>query len=203
MDNDLLKFQKIYKKQFIIFMLLLPLFFSVDCFAQSTSKSPFKEGLVVTAVKSGTMADLLYSIQVGGSPSELDFDEVPALLLAVDRGRSDMVGFLLEKGARVNQRDDDKRTALSIASRKNNFNLVSELIKFGANPDRSGPNKETPLIIASRFGNFEAVKALLEGGAYPDDTDLTGRTALQWAKIKHYKKIQEILIEYGSYDNWD
>jgi ankyrin repeat protein len=112
-----------------------------------------------------------------------------------------MVVFLLEKGARVNQRDDDKRTALSIASRKNNFNLVSELIKFGANPDRSGPNKETPLIIASRFGNFEAVKALLEGGAYPDDTDLTGRTALQWAKIKHYKKIQDILIEYGSYDN--
>ena len=92
---------------------------------------------------------------------ELDFDEVPALLLAVERGRSDMVGFLLEKGARVNQRDDNKRTALSIASRKNNFNLVSELIKFGANPDRSGPNKETPLIIASRFGNFEAVKALL------------------------------------------
>ena len=108
--------------------------------------------------------------------------------------------FLLQKGARVDQRDDDKRTALSIASRKNNFNLVSELIKFGANPNRSGPNKETPLIIASRFGNFESVKALLEGGAYPDDTDLTGRTALQWAKIKHYKKIQEILIDYGSYD---
>ena len=82
-----------------------------------------------------------------------------------------------------------------------NFNLVSELIKFGANPDRSGPNKETPLIIASRFGNFEAVKALLEGGAYPDDTDLTGRTALQWAKIKHYKRIKEVLIEYGAYDN--
>ena len=81
------------------------------------------------------------------------------------------------------------------------FNLISELIKIGANPDRSGPNNETPIIIASRFGNFEAVKALLEGGAYPDDTDLTGRTALQWAKIKHYKRIKEVLIEYGAYDN--
>jgi len=200
MINNLLKFEIIYRKQFFLFFSFLFLFSSIECMAQSSTRSPFKEGLVVTAVKSGTMSDLLHSIQVGGSPSELDFDEVPALLLAVERGRPDMVRFLLQKGARVDQRDDDKRTALSIASRKNNFNLVSELIKFGANPDRSGPNKETPLIIASRFGNFESVKALLEGGAYPDDTDLTGRTALQWAKIKHYKKIQEILIEYGSYD---
>lgn len=192
------KFLIFPRKKYLILLFFL---FSFECIAQSSSKSPFKEGLVVTAVKSGTMSDLLYSIQVGGSPSELDFDEVPALLLAVDRGRSDMVKFLLEKGARVDQRDDDKRTALSIASRKNNYNLVSELIKSGANPDKSGPNKETPLIIASRFGNFEAVNALLEGGAYPDDTDLTGRTAFQWAKIKHYKRIQDILIEYGAYEN--
>ena len=129
MFNNLLKFQKIYKKKFIVFLFFFVPFFSIDCSAQLSSQSPFKEGLVVTAVKSGTMSDLLYSIQVGGSPSELDFDEVPALLLAVERGRSDMVGFLLEKGARVNQRDDKKRTALSIASRRNNFNLISELIK--------------------------------------------------------------------------
>ena len=109
MINNLFKFQVIYKKQFIIFLFFFSLFLSINCSAQSSSKSPFKEGLVVTAVKSGTMSDLLYSIQVGGSPSELDFDEVPALLLAVERGRSDMVVFLLEKGARVNQRDDDKR----------------------------------------------------------------------------------------------
>ena len=64
--------------------------------------------------------------------------------------------------------------------------------------------KLQPLEVCStrpRFGNFEAVKALLEGGAYPDDTDLTGRTALQWAKIKHYKRIKEVLVEYGAYDN--
>ena len=108
------KFLIFPRKKYLILLFFL---FSFECIAQSSSKSPFKEGLVVTAVKSGTMSDLLYSIQVGGSPSELDFDEVPALLLAVDRGRSDMVKFLLEKGARVDQRDDDKRTALSIASR--------------------------------------------------------------------------------------
>ena len=105
------KFLIFLRKQHLLLFFFLFLF-SFDCIAQSTSKSPFKEGLVVTAVKSGTMSDLLYSIQVGGSPSELDFDEVPALLLAVDRGRSDMVKFLLEKGARVNQRDDDKRLSL-------------------------------------------------------------------------------------------
>ena len=185
----------------VIFLFIIFLTFNSVSLAQSKSKSPFKEGLVVSAVKSGTMEDLIYSIQVGSSPSELDFDEVPALLLAVDRGRHDMTLFLLNKGARVDQRDGKKRTALSIAARKNNISIINELINFGAKLDRYGANKETPLIIASRFGNYEAVSALLEGGAYPDDTDLTGRTALQWAKIKHFKRIENLLEEYGAYNN--
>ena len=185
----------------LIFLFIIFLTFNSVSLAQSKSKSPFKEGLVVSAVKSGTMEDLIYSIQVGSSPSELDFDEVPALLLAVDRGRYDMTLFLLNKGARVDQRDGKKRTALSIAARKNNISIINELINFGAKLDRYGANKETPLIIASRFGNYEAVSALLEGGAYPDDTDLTGRTALQWAKIKHFKRIENLLEEYGAYSN--
>ena len=185
----------------LIFLFIISLTFNSVSLAQSKSKSPFKEGLVVSAVKAGTMEDLIYSIQVGSSPSELDFDEVPALLLAVDRGRHDMTLFLLNKGARVDQRDGKKRTALSIAARKNNISIINELINFGAKPDRYGANKETPLIIASRFGNYEAVSALLEGGAYPDDTDLTGRTALQWAKIKHFKRIENLLKEYGAYNN--
>lgn len=192
-------FNLIFKKLIFLFVILLT--FNSDLFAQSKSNSPFKEGLVVSAVKSGTMEDLIYSIQVGSSPSELDFDEVPALLLAVDRGRLDMTLFLLNKGARVDQRDGRKRTALSIAARKNNISIINELINFGAKPDRYGENKETPLIIASRFGNYESVLALLEGGAYPDDTDLTGRTALQWAKIKHFKRIENALKEYGAYND--
>ena len=192
-------FNLILRKLIILFIIFLT--FNSVSLAQSKSKSPFKEGLVVSAVKSGTMEDLIYSIQVGSSPSELDFDEVPALLLAVDRGRHDMTLFLLNKGARVDQRDGKKRTALSIAARKNNISIINELINFGAKLDRYGANKETPLIIASRFGNYEAVSALLEGGAYPDDTDLTGRTALQWAKIKHFKRIENLLEEYGAYSN--
>ena len=192
-------FNLILKKFIFLFAILL--IFNLDLLAQSKSNSPFNEGLVVSAVKSGTMEDLVYSIQVGSSPSELDFDEVPALLLAVDRGRLDMTLFLLNKGARVDQRDGRKRTALSIAARKNNISIINELINFGAKPDRYGENKETPLIIASRFGNYESVLALLEGGAYPDDTDLTGRTALQWAKIKHFKRIENALKEYGAYND--
>jgi hypothetical protein len=30
---------------------------------------------------------------------------------------------------------------------------------------------------------------------------LTGRTALQWAKIKHFKRIENLLEEYGAYSN--
>jgi ankyrin repeat protein len=195
-----INFDNLKKRYFLLFLFILSIL-SVNSYAQSNKNSPFKEGQVVTAVKSGTMEDLINSIQAGNSVNELDFDEVPALLLAIDRGRSDMTTFLLKKGARANQRDEQKRTALSIAARKNNVGIVNELIKFGAKPDRYGANKETPLIIATRFGNYESVRALLEGGAYPDDTDLTGRTALQWSQIKHFKRIENTLKEHGAYGN--
>ena len=164
-----INFDNLKKGYFLLFLFILSIL-SVNSYAQSNKNSPFKEGQVVTAVKSGTMEDLVNSI-------------------------------LLKKGARANQRDEQKRTALSIAARKNNVGIVNELIKFGAKPDRYGANKETPLIIATRFGNYESVRALLQGGAYPDDTDLTGRTALQWSQIKHFKRIENTLKEYGAYGN--
>ena len=153
--------------------------------------SPFKEGALVTAVKTGRLQDLVSALNSGASINEKDFDEVPALLLAIERSRMDMVLFLLEQGARANLKDQENRTALSLAVFKDDPNLIKTLISFGANPNKLGPNRQTPLIIASREGKFNSAKALLEGGAYPDDTDLTGRTALDWAKAKRFKRIDK------------
>ena len=112
-----------------------------------------------------------------------------------------MALFLLEQGARVNIKDQENRTALSLAVFRDDPNLIKTLISYGADPNKLGPNRQTPLIIASREGKFNSVKALLDGGAYPDDTDLTGRTALDWAKIKRFKRIEDLLIENGAYSN--
>ncbi len=56
--------------------------------------SPFKEGALVTAVKTGRLQDLVSALNSGASINEKDFDEVPALLLAIERSRMDMVLFL-------------------------------------------------------------------------------------------------------------
>jgi len=34
---------------------------------------------------------------------------------------------------------------------------------------------------------------LIENGAYPDDTDLTGRTALDWAREQRHRRIVSYL----------
>ena len=62
--------------------------------------------------------------------NERDFDEVPALLLAIERSRIDMVLFLLEQGARVNLKDQENRTALSLAVFKDDPNLIKTLISL-------------------------------------------------------------------------
>ena len=84
---------------------------------------------------------------------------------------------------------------------KDNPSLIKLLISYGSDPSKLGPNRETPLIIATRAGKYDSVIALLEGGAYPDDTDLTGRTALNWAKQKRFNKIEDALLQAGAYNN--
>ena len=199
LNNKVKKMRKFLIVSFLI-LLFIP-YISINAQYGGFNDSPFKEGALVTAVKTGRLQDLVSALNSGASINERDFDEVPALLLAIERSRIDMTLFLLEQGARVNMKDQDNRTALSLAVFKDDPNLIKTLISYGADPNKLGPNRQTPLIIASREGKFNSVKALLQGGAYPDDTDLTGRTALDWAKSKRFKRIEILLIEHGAYNN--
>ncbi len=102
------KFVNIFIKSVSLsFLMALSIGIVNSSLAQSKN-SPFKEGLVVRAVKSGRMEDLIGAINSGSSVNERDFDEVPALLLSVERSKMDMIFYLLEKGARTDLKDPSK-----------------------------------------------------------------------------------------------
>ena len=91
-------------RKFLIVSFLILLFIpyiSINAQYGGFNDSPFKEGALVTAVKTGRLQDLVSALNSGASINERDFDEVPALLLAIERSRIDMTLFLLEQGARA------------------------------------------------------------------------------------------------------
>ena len=86
-------------RKFLIVSFLILLFIpyiSINAQYGGFNDSPFKEGALVTAVKTGRLQDLVSALNSGASINERDFDEVPALLLAIERSRIDMTLFLLE-----------------------------------------------------------------------------------------------------------
>ncbi|XP_029841366.3 ankyrin repeat and SOCS box protein 1 [Ixodes scapularis] len=94
------------------------------------------------------------------------------LRLAVTRGHSTCVRYLLRHNAAVDLPDIKAQTPLLIAIQKKYTDCASALIKAGANPNGDPGNRSTPLYIAAQIGYVEGVKLLLAAGA---DTEVEHR----------------------------
>ena len=88
-----------------------------------------------------------------------------ALILASDRGYTEIVKLLLEAGANVNLQDSHGNTALMWASSKGHIEVVRLLLESGAKVDLQNKDGATALMWASGDGKKEIAKILLENGA--------------------------------------
>ncbi|MCL2075815.1 MAG: ankyrin repeat domain-containing protein [Betaproteobacteria bacterium] len=103
-----------------------------------------------------------------------------ALLLAVWKGHSAAVEWLLRHGASLN-RPAGKWSALHYAAFSGQNELAADLLEKGANIDARSPNGSTPLMMAIYDGNATIARALLEAGANTRLTNEWGDGAMEWA----------------------
>lgn len=118
-----------------------------------------------------------------------------ALWFAVDRGRLDLVQFLIAKNADVNKSDDDGKTPLRCAVFHGHEKIVRLLLAAGAAVNKANSAKSTPLHVALSRDALACVKLLLAAGANPELQDADGRTA--W-NIAFKKKKTCLPIMYGA-----
>ena len=101
-----------------------------------------------------------------------------ALMVAVDRGHTSIVQYLLDEGALVNTQNVDGATSLMLASQNGHSETVRVLLNYGADVNILAWSEEyyqTALLLACSNQRTVCVDLLLAGGADPNlcDTDNT------------------------------
>ncbi len=114
------------------------------------------EDKLISAVKNGDLKSVETFIVAGANLEARDNQDMTALMIAADRGYSDIARALIDAGADINAQDKFGCTALFKAADKNHVGIVKMLVAKGA-VDNSF---EDMLMRATFQGNAEMVKAL-------------------------------------------
>jgi len=133
-----------------------------------------------------------------GDPNEKNSQGSPVLIVAANRGYSDLVRLLLERGANINARRKDGDTALMVAIEEEHSEIACQLIRKGAAIDttsRSGGMEFPLLSLAVMVGQSDVVEALLKAGAHANAPDSLGNTPLFGAEKV---EIARLLLDHGA-----
>jgi len=86
-------------------------------------------------------------------------------------------------------------TPLCQAAKNGYWEVAERLISYGANATLGD---YLPLVIASKNLEYEMVKLLLETGSDPNLEDVTGYTALEWAKYNQDFQMVNLLLQFNA-----
>ncbi|TGJ86864.1 hypothetical protein E0Z10_g1916 [Xylaria hypoxylon] len=101
--------------------------------------------------------------------SHLDNGLTP-LILAIEKGDSNLIHLLLVKGADPNIPDRNGQTALHMGAKQDDFSQTLQLISYGADVNAVTTDGKTVLGVAIEKGRHDVIADLIENGA---DTDVT------------------------------
>lgn len=119
-----------------------------------------------------------------------DNNKQTSLESAIQRNKSDIALYLIEKGANVNTNNG---TPLSLACGMNNtpiqMEVIRRLISKGAKVDQAPDKFNYPLHLAAQLDNYDLASLLLEKGADADRRDGDYKKAKSYAKNKTIKTL--------------
>lgn len=128
-----------------------------------------REDKLISAVKNGDLKNVETFIAAGAGLEARDNGDMTALMIAANKGYTDIVSKLISAGANVNAKDRFGCTAFFKAADKGHTEIVKLLIANGAAKNEKNFGE---LFVRAVFqGNNEMVKALIvEGASIDHDT---------------------------------
>jgi len=117
------------------------------------------------------------------------------LMMAALNGQQQAVAKLLDKHAEVDLVDKGGYSAMMLAASNNFAAIVEMLIEQGADVNRvETSNGWTALIWAAKQGHDDTVRVLLRHHADKTIKDLSGNTAIDYARQKELHSTLELLL---------
>jgi ankyrin repeat protein len=120
-------------------------------------------------------------------------DGITPLMLATQKGHTDIIRKLLDKGANINEKDRVGNTALIFAITYNKIDAARLLVERGAEVEPE-ENTLVPLQFAIEKRNSEIVRILIEHGANTNRIYSTGIPPLVYAYDYRTPESMEILL---------
>ena len=135
-----------------------------------------------------------FLIRRGARLDQADWIGMVPLGYAANNNRPAMVDLLLKAGAKV---DGAKGGAppLQAAAGYGHIGIIRRLLRAGARIDAVDDRKMTALMAAAWEGSTEAVQVLLSAGADRKLRNRWGETALDCARQKGHREIEQILLK--------
>ncbi|GLE00545.1 hypothetical protein PINS_up009302 [Pythium insidiosum] len=150
--------------------------------------------LLMICVRHGLMAACKALVDAGADVNQTNDKRPYALLLAAQKGHTDMTAFLLEHDAN----EESKNMALIPAAHFGHIDVVNLLLNAGADQNYSNKKGTTPLMRAAQEGRDEVVGFLIGRGADACAANNEGMTALMLAAQRGHAAIATVLIKAGS-----
>lgn len=119
------------------------------------------------------------------------------IMIAALNGNLTVVKLLREAGADINL---PGWTPLQYAAINGHNAVIEYLISTGADLALTAPNGASPLMLAVLSNQAETVRLLVGYGFDVSVRNDKGETALDWARRKDYKEIEDILRRAGAKD---
>jgi uncharacterized protein len=153
---------------------------------------------LIEAIEAGDGPVVRSLLEAGASPEVSGgANSIPALHIAVGRGRVDLVNLLIAAGANPNRRDVTGLTPMMLAACRGDLDAVELLLKSGADVNARDFNGTTSLMLAQ--GHDLVVEALLRAGADVNaKSEGQGLTALMYACDSGNIKCVRLCLDAGA-----
>lgn len=159
-----------------------------------------KKDALFAAVRAADEDGIIKAVKNGASLDARDGAGQTALHIAAYHGEKKLVFFLLRQGMDVDIRDSREATPLHWASINANLETIHALIDRGADVNALDGSNATPLYWAiTGVSTLPVQKAvvsniLLNHYADPSIKNDFGRNAFEYAKLKKYETIVEMML---------
>ncbi len=155
------------------------------------------ESLMKAIVENHSFNSIKLLIEQGVNINANDDDGNTAILFAAEKGRIDVVNYLIEQGAYINY-ENTGITACHLAANKGHLEVVKLLIEKGALVNAETHEGMNALQFAAMEGHTEVINYLINHGANVNASDTEGNTPLSLAvEAGHFEMVKLLIRAKG------